>query len=99
MDLVAYLLHVKAFQPSREYHGFFYRGFTIEDFAKRDPVPQKRPPQRFLGCLELQFGNSARLEQSYHTNKIVFRGPTPIAVAKILQDGDGVALCEIIDSK
>ena len=23
---------------------FFYRGFTIEGFAKRDPVPEKRPP-------------------------------------------------------
>ena len=57
--------HLKTFQPLIEYSVFFYRGFTIEDFAKRDPVPQKRPPQRFLGCLELQFGNSARLGQSY----------------------------------
>ena len=42
---------------------FFYRGFTVEDFAKRDPVPEKRPPQRFLGSLELKFGHSNRLEQ------------------------------------
>ena len=51
----------KAFQPLVDYPGFFYRGFTIEDFAKRDPIPEKRPPQRFLGCLELQFENPPRL--------------------------------------
>ena len=43
--------HLKTLQPLEEYPGFFYQGFTIEDFAKRGPISQKRPPQRCLGRL------------------------------------------------
>ena len=57
---------IKAFQPLVKYPVFANMGFTIGDFANRDPIPQKRPSQRRLGCLELQFGNSIRLEQSYY---------------------------------
>jgi hypothetical protein len=56
---------IKAFQPLVEYPGFLYRGVTTRDFTKRHPTPQKRPPHRCLGCLELQFENSIRLGQSY----------------------------------
>ena len=49
---------IKAFQPLVEYPGFFVEGLL---WRKRDPVPEKRPPQRFLGRLELQFGHSNHL--------------------------------------
>jgi hypothetical protein len=48
-------------------------GFTIGDFAKRDPFPPETKPTampRELGCLELQFGYCARLEQSYSLKTI-----------------------------
>jgi hypothetical protein len=56
---------LKAFQPLVEYPVFLYRGFTIGDFTKCHSTPQKRPPHRCLGRLELQIGNSVRLGQSY----------------------------------
>ena len=59
---------LKAFQDLVEYPVFLYHGFTFGEFTKCHPIPQKRPPHRCLGCLELQFENSARLGQSYSGN-------------------------------
>ena len=56
---------LKAFQPLVEFPVFFYRGFTIGDFGIAPPHPPETDPTAMpRGCLELQFGNFARLGQS-----------------------------------
>ena len=77
-------------------------GYTKrESFAKRDPVPEKRPPERFLGCVELHFGNSNRVDQSHRDQgkNVRILGSNPymvlnlvwpyviLAIAKSLENG------------
>jgi hypothetical protein len=70
------------------------------DSTKRHPIPQKRPPHGCLGCLELKFGNSVRVGQSYsgkikHYEKSA-GGPTgaAVGVAGVARGANENAVCD-----